>query len=46
VVFVPSDIRSGHLFWTFVFGTDAVIALVLMGIGYVLRERVKSRLNV
>ena len=46
VVFVPSDIRSGHLFWTCVCATDAIIALVLMGIGYLLRERVTTRLNV
>lgn len=46
VVFVPSDIRSGHFFWTYFFGTDAVIAMILMAIGYALRERVKSKLNV
>ena len=46
VVFVPSDIRSGHFFWTGVVATDVVIALVLMGIGYLSREQVKSRLNV
>ena len=46
VLFVPSDIRSGHWFWTTVFGIDVIIALVLMGVGYAFRERVKSRLNV
>ena len=46
VVFVPSDIRSGHLFWTGVFAFDALLGLALMAIGRVLRGRVKSRLNV
>ena len=46
VLFVPSDIRSGHHFWTFVFGIDVIVAVALMGVGYAFRERVKSRLNV
>ena len=46
VLFVPSDIRSGHHFWTFVFGGDVIVAIALMGVGYAFRERVKSRLNV
>ena len=46
VLFVPSDIRSGHDLWTFLFASDVILAVALMVAGYRLRERVKSRLNV
>ena len=45
ILLVPSDIRSGHHFWTFVFAGDVILAFALMGIGYSLRERTRSRLN-
>jgi cation transport ATPase len=43
VLFVPSDIRSGHHFWTVVFASDVVLAIVLMGIGRALRARAKTQ---
>jgi len=46
VLLVPSDIRSGHDFWTVLFASDVVLAVALMAIGYRLREQVKSRLSV
>jgi protein-S-isoprenylcysteine O-methyltransferase Ste14 len=39
VMFVPSDIRSGHHFWTAVFGIDLILAGILTGIGYRIRKR-------
>ncbi len=46
VLFVPSDIRSGHHFWTYLFAADIIIAVALMGIGYAFRDRTRGRLNV
>ncbi len=46
ILFVPSDVRSGHHFWTFFFVGDVILAFALMGIGYSFREKTKSRLNV
>lgn len=39
VMFVPSDIRSGHHFWTALFGIDVILAGILTGIGYRVRKR-------
>ena len=46
VTFVPSDIRAGHLFWTTVFAADVVVAISLIVIGSMQKEKAKSRLNV
>jgi hypothetical protein len=46
VVFVPSDIRSGHHFWTFVFGSDVVVAGALIAAGHAIRAQVRSRLDI
>jgi hypothetical protein len=43
VLFVPSDIRSGHDFWTFAFASEVTLAVVLMAVGYRMRQRVGHR---
>ena len=43
ILFVPSDIRSGHDFWTVLFAGDVVLAIALMIVGYRMRERMKLR---
>ena len=45
ILFVPSDIRSGHDFWTVLFGSDVILAIALMIVGYRMRERMKPRLH-
>ena len=40
VLFVPSDIRSGHDLWTFLFASVVILAVALMAVGYRMRQRV------
>ncbi len=46
ILFVPSDIRAGHDFWTMLFAIDVLVAATLIGIGTIEIGKAKRRLNV
>jgi len=46
VAFLPSDIRSGHSFWTLILGLDVIVSISLVVIGTIMKAKAKSRLNV
>jgi len=46
VLFVPSDVRAGHIFWTIIFSADVVTGVVLILVGTMQKAKAKSRVNV
>ncbi len=46
ILFVPSDMRAGHEFWTVLFGIDVLVSATLIGIGTIQKGKARRRLNV
>ncbi len=46
ILFVPSDLRAGHEFWTVLFGIDVLVSATLIAIGTIHKGKARRRLNV
>jgi hypothetical protein len=46
ILFVPSDMRAGHEFWTVLFGIDVLVSATLITVGTIQKGKARRRLNV
>ncbi len=46
ILFVPSDMRAGHEFWTVLFGIDVLVSATLIIVGTIQKGKARRRLNV